>query len=281
MGFLKEFIGQFDAIASTYIIRIGLAVIALGIGYFIVKVIIASTFKVMEKLKIDDTLQSFLKSLTSLLYYIILFMIVLTIAGVPSTYFAGMLVGLGTAIGFGLRDEFKTVSNGIIILMTKPFKVGDEIKIGDYSGKVLDIQLFQTVIKGYDNLNVVINNAVVLSNGIVKLTDNKVKRQELFIDVSYEDDMVKVKRVLTDIVRSNPFVLQTPEPLVAMASYEESSINFILRIWSKTGETEKAKFSIYEEIKMAFDREKITMPYPKQDITIKTSDASALLNAAK
>ena len=279
MNFLKEFVGQFDSITSEYVIRISIAIVVLLIGYIAVKVLKAFTFKVMEKLKIDETLQSFLRSVSVMMYYIVMFMIVLTIAGIPSTYFAGMLVGLGTAIGFGLKDEFQTVSNGIIILMTKPFKVGDDIKIGDYSGKVIDIQLFQTVIRTYDNLNVVLNNATIITGSIVKLTDNKIRRQEMIIGVSYEDDMVKIKKVLTMILHTNPLILQTPEVLVAMSSYEESAINFIIRFWTKCGDYEKAKFAVNEAIKVSFDKENISIPYPKHDITIKTNNISALLSA--
>lgn len=279
MSFFKDFIGQFNSLASEYVIRIGIAIVALLIGYIAIKILRAFSFKVMEKLKVDPTLESFLKSASVLMYYIVMFMIVLTIAGVPSTYFAGMLVGLGTAIGFGLKDEFGTVSNGIIILMTKPFKVGDEIKVGDYSGKVVDIQLFQTVIRTYDNLNVIISNANIISGGIVKLSDNKIRRQEMIIGVSYEDDMLKVKSVLTKILESNSLILQTPEPLVAMSSYEESAINFIIRFWTKQPDYEKAKFSVNEAIKISFDRENISIPYPKQDITIKTDSLASLLPA--
>ncbi|HBM14864.1 MAG TPA: mechanosensitive ion channel protein MscS [Lentisphaeria bacterium] len=271
MGFLKDFIAQFDVIASTYIIRAGLALIILAIGYFVVKILIASTFKLMKKLKMDDTLQSFLKSLSTLLYYIVLFMIVLTIAGVPSTYFAGMLVGLGTAIGFGLRDEFKTVSNGIIILMSKPYKVGDAIKTGDNCGVVMEIKLFHTIIRTFDNLNIVISNGTILSNGIIKLSDTDTRRQDILIDVSYEDNIEKVKSVLSGIINKNALILKEPAPIIAISSFEDSSVRFLLRLWSRRIDFIDAKFTILEDVKNAFDKENISMPFQQHDITIKSA----------
>lgn len=270
MDFLQQFDGQLSYITSEYVIRIGIALVALLIGYIAVKVIKAVTFKVMTKLKMDDTLQSFLKSASVLVYYIILFMIVLTIAGVPSTYFAGILVGLGTAVGFGLRDEFKTVSNGIIILTTKPFKVGDAIKLGEHVGSVIEIKLFHTEIRTFDNLNVIISNGNITSSGIVKLSDNDTRRQDIMIDVSYGDDITKVKSVLTRIIENSPLVLKEPVPLIALSSYEGSSIRFMLRIWSLRTELLNTKFSIYEEVKREFDKEGITIPFQQHDINIKT-----------
>lgn len=271
MSFLHDFVGQLNSIASLYVIRIGIALVVLLIGYVAVKLLTAFTFKVMVKLKVDATLQSFLRSASSLMYYIVMFMIVLTIAGVPSTYFAGMLVGLGTAIGFGLRDEFKTVSNGIIILIAKPFKVGDAIKVGDNAGNVIDIQLFHTTIRTFDNLNVIINNGTVLSNGIIKLNDNDTRRQDILIDVSYEDNIAKVKSVLTKIIENNSLILKDPSPLVAISSFEDSSVRFLIRVWSKRTELLNAKFLLYEDIKNSFDNENISIPFPQHDITIKTT----------
>lgn len=272
MNFLHSFFSQFESIASLYAIRIVIALVVLLIGYFIIKLSTGFIFRMMEKLKVDSTLESFLKSTSALLTYIVLFMIVLTIAGVPSTYFAGILVGLGTAIGFGLKDELKTVANGIIILVAKPFKVGDEISISidftgkEYCGKVIDIQLFQTIIKTYDDLRVVLNNANIISTGIVKLSDNRTSRQEIIITTPLTEDIVKVKRVLSKILEVEPLVLQIPKPLVAMSSYEESSINFIMRFWTKQGDHEKATFSVNESVKISFDKENISSACSKKDI---------------
>ena len=263
-----NFLQQMDTLSYLYLARIAIAVFALLIGYLIVKTCKALTFKILERVKIDATLLAFLKSLISMSYYILMFILVLTIAGVPSTYFAGMLVGLGTAIGFGLKDEFKTVSNGIIILITKPFRIGDTIQIKGYTGTVIDIQLFQTVLRTADNLNIVLNNGLVTTNGIVNLSDNETRRQDIIISVSYDDDITKVKNALENIVKQSKFILHKPEPVITISEYSETSINFLVRVWVHRSDFENAKFSINEQIKTAFDKAQISIPQQKRDITI-------------
>jgi small conductance mechanosensitive channel len=202
-------------------------------------------------------------------YYIIMFILVLTIAGIPSTYFAGMLIGLGTAIGFGLKDEFKAISNGIIILIARPFRIGDTIQVNGYKGTVVDIQLFQTVLRTADNLNVIFNNGLITSNGIVNFSDNSTIRQDIIISVSYDDDISKVKSALENVAKQSKFILREPEPMVTVSEYSESSTAFLIRIWVNHLDAENAKFSINEQIKAAFDNAQISIPYPKHDITIK------------
>ncbi len=268
-----DFLTQMDTLAYSYLTRIAIAVFALLIGFLLVKTIKALTFRVLGRLKIDATLLAFLKSLLGMSYYICMFILVLTIAGVPSTYFAGVLVGLGTAIGFGLKDEFKAISNGIIILITRPFKLGDIIQVNGYKGTVIDIQLFQTVLKTPENLNVVFNNGLITANGIVNLSDNGTVRQDIIISVSYDDDIAKVKNALKNIVEKSKFVLQTPEPVITVSEYSETSTKFLIRVWSNHLDTENAKFSVHEQIKTAFDNAHISIPYPKHDITIKRASS--------
>ena len=264
-----NFLQQVDTLAYSYSTRIAIAVFALLFGYILVKTLKAFTFKVLEQLKIDQTLISFLKSLLGMSYYILLFILVFTIAGIPSTYFAGMLVGLGTAIGFGLKDEFKAISNGIIILITKPFRIGDTIQVNGYTGTVIDIQLFLTVLRTTDNLNIALNNGLITTNGIVNFSDNEIRRQDIIISVSYDDDIAKVKSALKNVVEQSKFVLPKPEPLITINEYSENSINFLIRIWANRLDTENARFSINEQIKAAFDQAQISVPYPKHSIIIK------------
>lgn len=264
-----DFLLQIDKLAYSYLTRIVIAVFALLVGYLLVKTLKAITSRILGRLKIDATLLAFLKSLSGMSYYTLMFILVLTIAGVPSTYFAGMLVGIGTAIGFGFRDEFKTISNGIIILITRPFRIGDIIQVNGYIGTVVDIQLFQTVLRTVDNLNVIFNNGLITSNGIVNLSNNSIRRQDIIINVSYDDDIAKVKSVLENAVKQSKFVLQKPEPVITISGYSESSISFLIRVWSNYLDTDNAKFAINEQIKIAFDNAQISIPYSKHDITIK------------
>ena len=262
-------LSQMESITGSYGARIVLALIILFIGLFAAKFIKKIKDKILLNLSIDETIRSFIISVTNALLYFVLIIIVLTAAGVPSSYFAGLIIGLGTTIGFALKDEFKTVSNGIIILMTKPFKVGDAIKISsDISGVVAEIKLFQTTLKTFDNLIIHVNNGTMLNAGITIFNGTEPRRQDIIISVSYEDDVKKVKSVLTEIVKNNELILKEPEPLIALTEMADSSINFLVRFWTERPNFFSAKFQVLEEVKVTFDKEGISIPYPQQDVHI-------------
>ena len=257
---------QFKDFFLNYSARIAIAILVLFIGYFLVKVLKAVTIKSIERLRIDSSVATFLKSLFGLLYYLVLLMLVLTIAGIPSSYFAGLIIGFGTALGFSLRDQIKTLSNGIIILVTRPFKVEDAITAGQYSGTVTEIRLFHTHLKTFDNLDIIISNGSILNSGITVLNANDTRRQDLIIGISYEDDIMKVKKLLQIIIEKCEYVLKEPTPLIELNEFADSSVNFLIRIWVERVNFQKAKFSINEQVKLVFDKEKISIPYPQRDI---------------
>jgi small conductance mechanosensitive channel len=261
-----EVVSQFQDFFTNYSARIAIAALVLFIGYFLVKILKTVTIKAIEHSKIDSSVTTFLKSLFGLLYYLILLMLVLTIAGIPSSYFAGLIIGFGTALGFSLRDQVKTLSNGIIILVTKPFKVKDAITAGQYSGTVTEIKLFHTHLKTFDNLDIIISNGSILNSGLIILNANDTRRQDLIIGVSYDDDILKVKKLLQKIIDKCEYVLKEPIPLIELNEFSDSSVNFLIRIWVERVNFQKAKFSINEQVKLIFDKENVSIPYPQRDI---------------
>ena len=259
-------ITQLENFFGAYGARFIIAVVILIIGFFIVKILKKLIKGILSKVKIDGTLKSFLNSTLNSLLYFILVIIVLTVAGVPSSYFAGLIIGLGTALGFALRDEFKTISNGIIILLTKPFRVGDAICVNNIYGTVKDIQLFQTTLKTFDNLEIHLSNGSMLSNGITVLNSDEPRRQDITIGVSYDDDIAKVKKILNSLIEKNEFVLKDPAPMIALNELADSSVNFLIRIWTERPNFLAAKFKILEDVKITLDKEGITIPYPQRDL---------------
>ena len=261
---LREFIVIYGA-------RIVISILAFIIGYIVIKFLKVLTKKIIERSRFDSSIGSFLQSLLGLVYLFILLMLVLTIAGVPSSYFAGLIIGFGTALGFSLRDQIKTLSNGIIILIAKPFKIGDAITVGQYSGTVTEIRLFHILIKTFDNLDVIISNGSILSSGITILNANDTRRQDITIGVSYDDDIKKVKSLLQGIIDNCDLVLKEPQPLIALNEFADSSVNFLVRFWVERANFMNAKIEINEQIKLTFDKENISIPYPQRDVYIKSN----------
>jgi len=258
---LEKFVGAYGA-------RFIMALLILVVGIFIVKILKKVKNTILFKLHIDETLKSFLNSTLNALLYFVLGIIVLTVAGVPSSYFAGLIIGFGTALGFALRDEFKTVSNGIIILLTKPFRVGDAICVNNTYGTVREIKLFQTTLRTFDNLEIHLSNGSMLSNGITILNSDEPRRQDITIGVSYDDDVTKVKKLLDNIIKNNEFVLKDPAPMIALNELADSSVNFLIRVWTERPNFLAAKFKILEDAKVIFDKEGISIPYPQQDVHV-------------
>jgi small conductance mechanosensitive channel len=261
-------ITQLEKFAGAYGARFIIAVVIFIVGIFIVKILKKIKKTILSKLSLDETLKSFLNSTLNSLLYFILGIIVLTVAGVPSSYFAGLIIGLGTALGFALRDEFKTISNGIIILLTKPFRVGDAICVNNIYGTVRDIKLFQTTLRTFDNLEIHLSNGSMLSNGITILNSEEPRRQDITIGVSYDDDVTKVKKLLDKIIEDNEFVLKDPAPMIALNELADSSVNFLIRIWTERPNFLAAKFKILEDVKITLDKEGITIPYPQRDVHV-------------
>jgi small conductance mechanosensitive channel len=254
-----EILSPFHGFILKYGPRIVIAVIVLIIGYFFVKLLKTVTVKSIEHSKIDSSVASFLKPLFISLSYFILLMIVLTIAGIPSSYFAGLIIGIGTALGFSLRDQIKTLSSGIIILVTRSYKVKDTITVGQFSGTVTEIRLFQTHLKTADNLEIIMNNGTILSSPLTILNKNDTQRLDIIISVSYENDIQKVKELLQKITNESEYVLKDPKPLVALNELVKNSASFLVRIWTKRVNSQQTKFSINEQIKLVFDKEKVSM----------------------
>ncbi|HJO95583.1 MAG TPA: mechanosensitive ion channel [Victivallales bacterium] len=261
-----NFVSHLQMLYSTYGFRIVVAVILLIIGFFIVKLIRKITAVIIKNTHIEPTLGSFLNSLTGLIYYLLFFIIIFSVAGIPTSYFAGVIIGLVTAIGFSLKDEVKTISNGILILLTKPFKVGDIIKVGNFAGVVKNISLFQTKLTTFDNMEVIMTNAQMFSTGLVRLNANKTRRQDIIIGVSYDDDIKSVKTVLENIIKENKFILKEPASKIVINEFADSSVNFLIRFWVNGADFLNAKFTVNERIKIIFDEQNISIPFPQQDI---------------
>lgn len=180
-----------------------------------------------------------------------------------------LLAGLGIAgfiIGFALQDTLSNFASGMLILLYRPFDVGDLVTSGTYTGKVSSMSLVNTTFKTIDNQMVVVPNNMIWKNAIINVTAQRTRRVDLVINVSYSDDMDKVEKILTDIVVEHPLVLDKPEPVIKLHEFAESSIVFVCRPWVKTDDYWDTYWDILRAIKVRFDAEGITIPFPQRDV---------------
>ena len=255
---LLNFILEFGA-------KILLAIFITIIGIFLIKMLL----RVMKKWKnkrMDKTLVDFLQSITKAFLYILLFITVASTLGIEMTSFIAVFGAVGLAIGLSLQGSLANFAGGILILSFRPFNIDDMIEVGDHKGKVKSIQILYTTIITKDNKRVVLPNGDVANKSIVNYNVEKTRRVELVFGVSYDDDILKVKELITEIVDKHELILKEPAPIIRVAEHAASSINFNCFVWVNCEDYWTVYYDLLEEVKIVFDREDITIPYPQMDL---------------
>lgn len=244
------------------------ASVVLIIGFWIIKGITRATRNIMEKRDIDRSLRPFLVSLISILLKIMLIISVMTMVGIAMTSFIALLGAAGLAIGMALSGTLQNFAGGVIILLFKPFKVGDFIEAQGYNGTVSEIQIFNTLLKSPDNKTIIIPNGGLSTGSLINFTTEPTRRVDFVFSVGYPDDIDKAKAVIMDVIKTEPEIHQTPEPFVAVTALADSSVNLVVRVWTDTSSYWNIYFSLTEKVKKAFDKEGISIPFPQQDVHI-------------
>ncbi|TCT16343.1 small conductance mechanosensitive channel [Natranaerovirga pectinivora] len=247
-------------------VRLLIAVLALIIGLRIIKYVVKILKALLEKSQVDGSVSSFLLSLASILMKIVLFLFVLTIFGFAITSFLTILGAAGLAVGLALQGSLSNFAGGVLILILKPFQVGDFIEGGGNSGTVESIDIFYTTLKMPDNKVVVIPNGTLSNNSIINYSKKETRRLDLTFGVGYKDDIFKVKEILTTLVNDHELILDDPEPMVRVSELNSSSVDFLVRVWCKSSDFWPLRFELIELVKLKFDEEKVNIPYPQMDV---------------
>jgi len=245
-----------------------LAILTLVFGLWAIKIVSNVFTKGMEKSKVELSLQKFLTSLVSILLKVLLLISVASMVGIATTSFVAILGAAGLAIGLALQGTLANFAGGVLILFFKPYKIGDFIDAQGISGTVKEIQVFNTVLTTPDNKTIVVPNGV-MSNGIItNMSTQPTRRVDMSFGIGYGDDIQKAKDVLRKLIESDERILKTPEPLVAVSQLADSSVNFAVRVWCNTGDYWGIFYDMQERVKIAFDKENLSIPFPQQDVHI-------------
>ncbi|CAL2082305.1 mechanosensitive ion channel family protein [Tenacibaculum sp. 190524A02b] len=238
------------------------AFIILIIGLWIIKLIMKGVKKVMVKRELDASLQGFLISLTSWALKIFLFVTVAGQLGVETTSFAAIIAAAGLAIGMALQGSLANFAGGALIMIFRPFKIGDYIEAQGEQGVVKDIQIFTTKLNTIDNKEVILPNGALSNGNIINYSAEPTRRVDLTFGVSYDADIKQTKEVLLSVINNTPFTLKTPAPAVIVGELADSSVNFITRTWVNSADYWDAYFHITENVKIELDKAGIEIPYP-------------------
>ncbi|MDR1460751.1 MAG: mechanosensitive ion channel [Campylobacteraceae bacterium] len=266
-----EFLGQEQIIGliSSYGLRVIGALLIFFIGKKIALWLSKVFVRVIGKTSLDETTASFL---SSAVYMALLFVVVLAALanlGVETTSFVALIGAMGLAIGMALRDSFSSIGAGLLIVFFKPFKVKDMIEITGVLGTVESINIFSTVLRTNDNKQIIIPNSKIVANNIINYSSKKVRRVDLVFGIGYEDDLRKAKSILENIAAAEERILKSPTPLVAVLELGPSSVNFAVRVWVKNDDYWDVYFYLNETVKLKFDEEGITIPYPQLEVSQK------------
>lgn len=256
----------FDLILD-YALRIIIAIVIFYIGKWVARKLTDLVVKITRKTgKVDETL---LKFLSNIIYYVLMIVVILTAleqVGVDTTSFLAILGAAGLAIGLALKDSLSNFASGVMIIMFRPFKVGDFIVAGGVSGSVEEISIFNTILKTGDNQTLIVPNGTITSGTITNVNAKPTRRVDLVVGIGYDDDIKKAKEVLNKIIVSDERVLVDEGVTVAVSELADSSVNFVVRAWVNTPDYWAVKFDLTEKIKLTFDEEGISIPFPQQDV---------------
>ncbi len=241
-----------------------LAILIWIFGSWAIKIILKGLRKTMDKRDYEISLKKFLTNLISWGLKIVLIIVVLSNAGIETTSFAALLASVGLAIGLALQGSLGNFAGGVLIMIFKPFKIGDLIEAQGQKGVVKEIEIFTTKLTGLSNIEIIIPNGSLSNGNIVNYSTEGTRRVDLVFGVAYDSDIKKTKEILMTILTSHPKVLNDPAPTVNLLELADSSINFAVRPWCETADYWTVYFEVTELTKEALDAAGIEIPYPHQ-----------------
>ncbi|WP_100610128.1 mechanosensitive ion channel family protein [Confluentibacter lentus] len=251
-------------LATEYGMKIIGAIIIWIVGAWVIKKILQASRRVMAKSNYDVSLQKFLINLLNWSLKALLIITLLGTLGVSTTSFAAVIAAAGLAIGLALQGSLGNFAGGVLIMIFKPFKIGDLIEAQGELGTVKQIEIFTTKLIGLSNKEIIIPNGALSNGNIINYTTEGTRRVDLVFGVGYESDIKKTKEVLMTVLKQTPKVLETPEPTVNVLELADSSVNFAVRPWCKSEDYWAVYFEITESVKEALDAAGIEIPYPHQ-----------------
>lgn len=270
---LKDAIDTITANGTTFLLNAVAAIAILLIGRWVAKLLTRFVRSLTRRAKVDELLVSFLANLCY--GFLIAFVVVAALErlGVNTTSFAAVLAAAGLAIGLALQGSLSNFASGVMLVVFRPFQVGDFVEAGGTHGIIEEIQLFHTRMRTPANLAIVIPNGEITTSVITNYSDKPTRRIDLVVGCGYDDDLLAVKRFLNDVVSSDPRVLADPEPFVGVGELGDNSVNLVVRPWVNNADYWQTKCDLVERIKLGFDDRGFNIPFPQTDVHVHQASA--------
>jgi small conductance mechanosensitive channel len=253
---------------TAYGLRVLTAVVILVLGRWIAKSLTAFLRRIMNRSGVDETLVSFIANLSYVALLAIVVIAALNQLGIQTASLIAILGAAGLAIGLALQGSLSNLAAGVMMVIFRPFKVGDYIEGGGSAGTVEEIQIFTTQLKSPDNKTIIIPNSTMMSDVIVNYSTKETRRVDMVFGIGYEDDIDRAREIIIEILESDDRVHKEPAPLVAVSELADSSVNFTVRVWTASGEYWGVFFDTTEAVKKRFDDAGISIPFPQQDVHV-------------
>ncbi|MEO1124144.1 MAG: mechanosensitive ion channel domain-containing protein [Cyanobacteria bacterium J06635_15] len=265
---LEELVRQVQTLSLAFVLKLVAALLVFLVGRWVAGFVQRLVKQLMRQARIDATLIAFAGSL--IYYGIVGFAVLIALGqlGIETTSLVATVAAAGLAVGLALQGSLSNLASGALVIIFRPFKVGDWIESCDVSGYVEDIQLLTTVIRTLDNRTVIVPNGNLMGGNITNYSTLGVLRVDLVVGVAYEEDIDRVKTVIQDELQKDNRILQDPLPTVGVINLGSSSVDFAVRPWVKTEHYWPVYFNTYENVKKRLDAEGITIPFPQRDVHV-------------
>ena len=259
---------QFQTLGVSFGIKVIAALAIFFIGRVVARVVTNGIRKLMVSQEIDKILQTFV---SNLVYWALMtFVIIAAInqVGVQTTSLIAIIGAAGLAVGLALQGSLANFAAGVLIVLFRPYKVGDFVEAAGIAGSVVQVQILTTILKTGDNKQIVVPNGQIMGSIITNYSANDTRRIDLVIGIGYDDDIDKARDTIQDLVDADDRILKDPACLIAVSKLGDSAVNLVVRPWVKTTDYWAVNFGLTEAIKKRFDKEGISFPYPQQDVHI-------------
>jgi len=265
---MEDLLPKIQEFALTYGINFIAAILIFLVGKWLARWLSTVFEKALIKSKVDQTLAKFVKNLSYAGLMTVVVIAALNKLGVQTTSFIAIIGAAGLAVGLALQGSLANFAAGVMLILFRPFKVGDFITAAGTMGSVMEIQIFNTILAHPDNRKIVVPNSKITGDIISNFSDIERRRIDLVFGISYEDDMKKAKEALMDLVNADDRILKDPAPVVAVSELADSSVNLVCRPWVKPGDYWAVYFDITEKGKEALEANGMTIPFPQNDVHV-------------
>lgn len=264
--YLKKLLTMLEEFAVTYGGKLIIALLLIIIGFKLVNVATRKLGKAKGVAKLEPSARNFILNAVAVFVKVIIGVTALAIMGIPMTSIVAVIGSCGLAIGLALQGSLANIAGGFVLVIAKPFAIGDFIITGDISGTVEEIGVFHTKVITIDNKRIIVPNSAISNATLVNATAMKRRRVDLTFNASYADDIDTVERVLKETCRAHELILDDPEPFARLSGHKDSALEYTVRVWCKTEDYWTVYFDLIRDVKVAFDKNGVTVPFPQVDV---------------